>query len=86
MIIPATGMKNFVESLAAEHGVSFTRSSLDDLADTFTRLSDDEVQSDSTQDLIVELKRANVISASEMVLILGKYIEEKGKENHEGIF
>lgn len=80
MIIPATGVKEFVESLAAKHGISFDRTPLDDLADAFTRLSDDEVQSDSTMDLIVALRRAKVITSAEMTQIFGRYIDEQKME------
>lgn len=76
-VIPTTGLAQFIAGLAEKHGVRYRRSADDALADVITRLADDEVVSDETEDLIVALRRANVIDASTMVSLLGNYLEEK---------
>lgn len=78
--IPTSGLADFVRKLALEHGVHYASdaySGLDDLADTTTRLAGDEVTTDETEDLIVQLKRAGVIDAGEMVEMLGRYVDER---------
>lgn len=77
--IPTTGLVEFIADLARKHGVSYVRTGVDDLADAITRLSDDEVVPDDTENLIVSLKRANVIDSLTMVSILGNYLDEKRK-------
>jgi hypothetical protein len=49
----------------------------DDLAEVVTRLSDDEVATDDVEDLVVALRRSGTISGSEMVDLLGQYLNEK---------
>ncbi|MFN5349235.1 MAG: hypothetical protein ACK5A0_06820 [Polaromonas sp.] len=73
---PTTGVATFVADVARRHGVSYVRSSNDALADFITRFSDDEVATDQTEDLIVALKRSKVIDGSQMVALLGNYIDE----------
>lgn len=78
--IPTSGLADFVRTMARNHGVAYSRSSrsnLDDLADTITGLAGDEVTTDETEDLIVELKRVGVIDSGEMVEMLGRYLDEK---------
>ena len=75
--IPTSGLADFVIGLARKNGIQYVRSGTDELADVITRLSDDEVFTDRTEDLIVELKRAKVIDASTMVSLLGNYLDEK---------
>ena len=75
--IPSTGLISFIATLAKEHGVSFARTGSDALADVITRLADDEVVTDETEDLIVALRRADVIDGPTMVSLLGSYLDEK---------
>ena len=75
--VPTSGLADFVKNLAHSHGVRYVRSGIDDLADVITRLSDDEVVTDETEDLIVELKRSKVIDSSTMVSLLGNYLDER---------
>lgn len=77
--IPTTGLAEFIADLARKHGVRYVRTGVDDLADAVTRLSDDVVVPDETEDLIVALKRANVIDSLTMVSLLGNYLDEKRK-------
>ncbi len=75
--IPTAGLAKFVADLARKHGVKPAQNSNDALADVITRLSDDVVITDDTEDLIVALKRAGVIDAGTMVTLLGNYLDEK---------
>ena len=75
--IPTSGIADFVVGLARKNGIQYVRSGTDELADVITRLSDDDVFTDKTEDLIVELRRAKVIDASTMVSLLGNYLVEK---------
>lgn len=76
LAIPASGVAHYIADLARRHGISYARTRDDDLADVITRLADDEVISDTTEDALVALKRAHVIDANTMVSLLGKYIDE----------
>ncbi len=75
--VPKSGLADFVANLARRHNVRYVRSANDELADVATRLADDVVVTDETEDLIVELKRSHVIDSSTMVSILGNYFDEK---------
>ena len=75
--IPTKNVEAFILDLAATHGVRYVKGPYDDLADTITRLSDDEVVIDGTEQLIIALKRAGVITGPEMVALLGAYFDER---------
>lgn len=75
--IPTSGLKEFIANLAQQHGVRYAKTSNDALADVVTRLAGDVVIPDETEDLIVALKRADVIDAETMVALLGNYLDEK---------
>lgn len=75
--IPRHGVAEFVARLAEQHGVRYERTADDELAEVVTRLADDVVVTDETEDLVVALKRANVIDALTMVSLLGNYLDER---------
>ncbi len=77
LAIPTTGLAQYVRDLALQHNVRYVRTQEDAIADVITRLSDDEVSTDHTEDLIVALKRAQVIDGGAMVALLGRYLDEK---------
>ena len=70
-------VKKYIQDLASAHGVVYTETSADRLADTITQLSGDEVQPDHIEDLLVALRRVGVITCAEMVELLGRYLDEK---------
>lgn len=78
---PTTGVAKFIDELARQHNVHYVRTCDDALADVITRLADDEVITDDTEDAIVALKRAHVIDADTMVALLGRYLDEKHRLN-----
>ena len=78
--VPTSALAEFIADLARKHGVRYVRTGVDDLADVITRLSDDVVVPDDTENLIVALRRAHVIDSSTMVSLLGNYLDEiKGR-------
>ncbi|MEI6068709.1 MAG: hypothetical protein WCP96_15310 [Methylococcaceae bacterium] len=76
LTIPTAGLREYIIEIARRYGVSYVRTPSDDLAEVITRLSGDEVASDETKDLIVALRRANVIDGPTMVSLLGSYLDE----------
>lgn len=77
--IPAELIPSFASHLAAKNGVTYKRNNESVLAEIITSLSDDDVNPDDTQKLLIALTRANVISGHDMVLLLSKYLNEKFK-------
>lgn len=69
-----TEIQQYIQKLANQHNVVFERGPLDDLADCITYLSDDEIVQDDTQDLLVALARAKVITGKEMNELLVRYL------------
>ena len=67
----------YIAALARQHGVTYVRTGLDELADVITRLADDEVITDPTEDTLVALARANVIDGRTMSSLLGRYLDAK---------
>lgn len=49
-------------ALAREHGVTYQPTELDELADTFARLSGDDVELDDTELLLLALEKAGHLS------------------------
>jgi hypothetical protein len=66
-----------VEKIAAENNIIHEENSLDSFADIVTELAGDEVKSDPTLDLIVSLKRAGLISKSEVASLSLSHLKEK---------
>lgn len=75
--IPTEGVSQFVASLARKHDISYQRTAGDEWAETVTRLSDDDVQSDETSNLLVALKRARKLTDREMTALLINHLREK---------
>jgi hypothetical protein len=67
----------YVAELARRHGVVPVRTSHDALAEVIARLSDDDIATDETEDLIVMLKRAGVIDGATLVDLLGRHLDER---------
>jgi hypothetical protein len=69
-----------IHGLANAHGVTYTRSALDDFGDTITRLSGDDVELDATEWLLVTLERAERIGGVEATLLHARYLRERGQK------
>jgi hypothetical protein len=66
----------FVNELAARYGVTFIANDLDIFAAAVSRLSDAEVQPDATEDLLIVLQRAGIISSSEGMVLHHAHIRQ----------
>lgn len=75
--LPASGLRDYILSLAAAHGVSYAETSTDRLASTITRLADDEVQLDEIEQLLIALERAGVVESATVVPLHVHYLREK---------
>ena len=73
---PVSGLRDYILGLASAHGVAYVKTPVDKLADTITRLSDDEVHLDEIERLLIELRRAGVVSRAQMIELLGNYLDE----------
>lgn len=74
IIMNKNGIKNYIQHLAESNNVTYTSTPVDALADHITALADDVVQNDDTKDLLVALKRAQVISGAQMNTLLVQYL------------
>ena len=72
-----TSARSRIFALAKSRGVRYQRLAADELAEVVARLSDDDVATDDVENLVVALKRSGAISGSEMVDLLGQYLNEK---------
>lgn len=80
MDIPVVGIAAFVRRLAEYAGIASSRDFYSDIADAFSELSDKEVESDQTQDLIIMLSRRGVISSEDGWLIYQAYLNDSVAE------
>lgn len=69
-------VRQYVATLAKQHGVVSVKTGADALAEVITRLSDDKVRTDETEDLLVALGRAHVIDGPTFVNLLGRHLDE----------
>ncbi len=74
---PVSGLRNHILSLAAAHRVSYIKTPTDRLAETITRLSDDDVRMDEVEQLLIALERAGVVATSDVVPMHISYLREK---------
>jgi hypothetical protein len=70
-----------VKELAALHNITYKKNPLDEWTKTITELSGDDVTQDDTLDLIIALKRANIISSKEVVQLSSKHLRERNSNN-----
>lgn len=72
-------VEQYVIDLAAKHGVVYQKTYGDQLAEVFTRLSDDEVEQDDICDLLIALDRNGVLTKGngEWMDLLQAYLREK---------
>lgn len=71
-----TSIARFVCELARSKRISFRETYMDRWAQTVTRLSGDEVDSDATDDLLVALTRAGKLSARDMSRLVAAHHRE----------
>jgi hypothetical protein len=74
--IPTVDLSEFIVELAKRHDIVYVRTGNDALAEFISRLFDDDVKPDETENLVIALRRANVIDGPTMVMLLGRYFDE----------
>lgn len=75
--IPNTNLRAYILELAERHGVDYTQTADDELAEIITRLSDDHVELDDVELLLIALERAGVLSSNSIVPLHINYLREK---------
>ncbi|WP_339461286.1 hypothetical protein [Pseudomonas sp. EA_105y_Pfl2_R69] len=70
-------VEEYVRALASAHGVTLDEDAYDRLARVLTKLSDDNVELDELERLLVALKRKGVIAKTEMLMLQLEYLEGK---------
>lgn len=69
--------KQQVHLLAQQHGIVYHPTQLDELADTYSRLSDNEVELDETELLLLELDRTGILTGKDNGLLHLQYLQEQ---------
>ncbi|MFD1554025.1 hypothetical protein ACFSHT_00090 [Paraburkholderia silviterrae] len=75
--LPTSGVARFVLDLAKQLEVAYEPHPMDRWAETVTRLAGDEVNPDSTADLLVALKRCGKLSTDEMATLMVNHLRER---------
>ena len=65
-----TSVSRYVRALASQHSVFYEPTFADRWASSVTRLADDDVKSDETDDLLVALRRAGKLSPKDMAKLV----------------
>lgn len=68
-----------IHALARQHGVHYERSGLDDWAEAVTRLAGDDVRLDETEELLVALRQAGIISGGQRTRLHARYLNERAE-------
>jgi hypothetical protein len=79
LTLPDAHIGEFVADMARQHRIAYTRTFADAWGESVTRLSDDSVQTDEVEHLLIALKRAGKLSAADMVALLVAYLRERPK-------
>jgi hypothetical protein len=69
--------KQQIDLLVAQHGITYHQTQLDELADTYSRLSDNEIELDETELLLLELDRAGILTGKDNGLLHLQYLRER---------
>ena len=81
--MPESNFKEYILKLSKENNVIYSETKLDIWCKKITELSGDDVSSDYIQDLIIELKRKNIISKESVMHLASGYSKEKRLQNIE---
>jgi hypothetical protein len=69
--------KQKIGLLAAQHGITYHQTEFDELADTYSRLSDNEVELDETELLLLELDRSGILTGKDNGFLHLEYLRER---------
>lgn len=75
--LPNSGLAEYITELARHHGVAYVKTPTDELAEVFSRLSDDEVEQDDVSDLLIALLRAGAIDKEDWMELLHRHLLER---------
>jgi hypothetical protein len=75
--LPTKEVEAFIRRLALLHGITAKRTALDDWADKVTELCGDEVRLNEISQLLVNLKRAHVLSSAQMARLVASHFRER---------
>ena len=75
-LLPERDVREYVERFAADHRAIFERTRLDDWAEAVTKAPDDDVMLDSTEKLLVALKKRGLISGRQAVRFMSGHARE----------
>ena len=78
MINMATGsIAAQVRQLAEAHNITAEPDNMSRMAAAITRMADDVVKLDTTEQLLVNLKKKGILSKSEILVLQGCYLKER---------
>jgi hypothetical protein len=69
--------KQKIGLLAEQHGITYHQTKFDELADTYARLSDNEVELDETELLLLELDRSGILTGKDNGFLHLEYLRER---------
>ena len=75
--LPTADIGDYIRELANRHDVTYVMTHGDRLANTFARLSDDDVELDEVVLLLIALERAGVIPSEAVVPLHIRYLPER---------
>ncbi len=70
---------SFVQRLARERKISYEQEPLDDFAGAVSRLSDAEVEFDEIELLVVALRRNDIVTPKQAILLHAAYLRQKAQ-------
>lgn len=81
LVIPTSGIRQFIIDLAKQHNVKYVTTGDDLIANVVTRLSDDDVVMDEVELLLIALERAGVVASKDVMLLHFNYLRELKNES-----
>jgi hypothetical protein len=76
-ITPQLTAQQTIKQLANQHSITHQHSQLDEWGKTISRLSDNEVELDEIQWLLVELNRAGILTGKDNAQLHFQYLQER---------
>jgi hypothetical protein len=76
-VLPESGVADYLTALARQHGVHYTKTPDDAIAEVITRLADDDVEMDDVERLLLALERAGLVASVDVVPLHVHYLREK---------
>lgn len=74
--LTASSTAALIRAMAARHRVNYVQTRSDQFANHITRLSDDTIELDEIEQLLIALQRAGHISRDQLVHLQARYLRE----------